>query len=67
VITIRTAITTGTADIIAGDHSTTAIFATSIAAATIAVMSITDAASTGTDGARAACSIMASFAWWCWP
>ena len=58
---------TATADTIVGDHSTTAIFATSIAAATPAVMSITDAAGTGTDGAPAACSTMANFAWWYWP
>ena len=64
---------TGTkADIRAGDHSTTAIFAINtatmnIAAAIIAVMSITDVAGTGTDAAQAACSTMATFAWWCWP
>jgi hypothetical protein len=54
-------------DIIAGDHSRTAIFATSTAAAIIAVMSIPGAAGTDTDGGQAACSTMASFAWWCWP
>ena len=38
-----------------------------IAAATIAVMSITDAAGIGMDAGQAACSTMASFAWWCLP
>jgi hypothetical protein len=58
---------TATADTIAGDHSTTAIFATSIGDAPPAVMSITGAAGTGTDGAPAACSTMANFGWWYWP
>ena len=61
-----------TVDAIVADHSRTAIFATTIAtmnisAGTIAVTSITGAAGIGMDGARAACSTMASFGWWCWP
>jgi hypothetical protein len=63
----HTGTTTATADIIAVDHLTTAIFATiittmTIAVTTIAVMSRTVAAATGMDGGRAACSTMASFA-----
>ena len=55
---------TATADTTAGDHSRTAIFATSTAVASTAIMNI--AADTGMDDALAACSTMASFASWCW-